>query len=78
MPSGQSYQGTLYSNVISLQRLPLDQRDRVDESSGTWETVYIPVTDPTSAFAASAAYTLKNLHPGACRLFAVIASSLTA
>ena len=39
--------------------------EQIDENSGNWETVFIPVPSPLSQFSVKAAYTLKNLNAGA-------------
>lgn len=45
--------------------LPIEQKGHIDEHSGLWEMVAIPVLDPAQTFSTYASYTLKNLHPGA-------------
>ena len=39
--------------------------EHIDETSGNWETVFIPVPSPSSQFSVKTAYTLKNLNAGA-------------
>ena len=39
--------------------------DHIDENSGDWETVLIPVPAPLPQFSGEASYTLKNMKPGA-------------
>ena len=55
------------------QGLPIEHRDHIDERSGNWETVAIPVMEPSPAFSVYASYTLKNLHPKA--IYDVIAKA---
>lgn len=39
--------------------------DHIDENSGNWETVLIPVPAPLPQFSVKASYTMKNMNPGA-------------
>ena len=39
--------------------------EHVDETSGEWEVVFIPVPGPTSGFSTRSSYVLKDLRPGA-------------
>lgn len=59
--------GFRYHSHLSsiLQGLPIEQKGHIDEHSGLWEMVAIPVLDPAQTFSTYASYTLKNLHPGA-------------
>ncbi len=41
------------------------QWEHIEEASGNWETVFIPVPSPSRPFSSMAAYTLKNLQSGA-------------
>ena len=43
----------------------MSQKDHIDEHSGLWEHVAIPVSSPSPLFSAYASYTLKNLAAGA-------------
>jgi len=56
--------------------LPITQWEHIEENTGSWETVFIPVTSPhnshshshsptSPSFSAQATYTLKNLRSGA-------------
>ena len=62
---------------FSFQGLPITEWEHIDENTGSWETVFIPVNSPhyTSprggavgaphGFSVRATYTLKNLRSGA-------------
>ena len=49
------------------QGLPISQNDVIDESSGNWESVFIPISDLQieNKFSTRTTYTLKNLQSGA-------------
>ena len=58
----------------AFQGLPITQWEHIEENTGSWETVFIPVTSPhnshshsptSPSFSARATYTLKNLRSGA-------------
>ena len=53
--------------IVIYQGLLISQNDQVDETSGNWETVFIPVSDSLIAkqFSTKATYTMKNLQSGA-------------
>ena len=48
-----------------MQGLPIAQWEQIEEASGNWETVFIPVPSPSSRFSVKTAYTLKHLRSGA-------------
>lgn len=54
-----------FFSMFRNQGLPLSQKDHIDENSGNWEHVAIPVSSPSGLFSAYASYTLKNLAAGA-------------
>ncbi len=52
--------------------MPIEQRDQIDEHSGSWDAVFVPaplVTSSTSGgvrdFSVRSSYTLRNLRAGA-------------
>ena len=63
----------LHTFLFFFQGLPITEWEHIDENTGSWETVFIPVTSPhhTSprgvphGFSVRATYTLKNLRSGA-------------
>ena len=48
-----------------FQGLPIPQWEHIEEASGSWETVFIPVPSPLPQFSVKAAYTLRNLPANA-------------
>ena len=56
----------IFTFIIN-QGLPISQGDPIDESSGNWESVFIPISDLQieNKFSARTTYTLKNLQSGA-------------
>jgi hypothetical protein len=50
---------------LSFQGLPFTQTENLQELSGTWEKVFIPVLEPSATFTAKETYTLKHIQPGA-------------
>ena len=56
----------LYLLVCTFfQGLPIPQWEHIEETSGSWETVFIPVPSPSPQFSVKAAYTLRNLPANA-------------
>lgn len=47
------------------QGLPLTQSDKLQELSGTWEKVFIPVLEPNPSFTVKSSYNLRHVQPGA-------------
>lgn len=45
--------------------LPMPQSEQIDEASGNWESVFIPVASPQHKFSTKSSYLLKNLRSGA-------------
>jgi len=65
----------IHQSFSTFQGLPLTHSDKLQELSGTWEKVFIPVLNPTHSFTVKSSYNLKHIQPGAVYEIVAIAKN---